>query len=105
MAAELESWVSETDVDGFNLAYIVTPESFADFAELVVPELQRRGLYKLNYRAGASREKLYGPGRSRLPDNHPAARYRFRGDTSAPPTSATSPPNPASSPRTSTGTW
>jgi alkanesulfonate monooxygenase len=76
VADELQSWVDETDVDGFNLAYIVTPESFSDFIELVVPELQRRGVYKHAYRAGSLREKLYGAGRSRLPGNHPAATYR-----------------------------
>jgi FMN-dependent oxidoreductase (nitrilotriacetate monooxygenase family) len=77
VADELQSWVEETDVDGFNLAYAVTPESFADFVQLVVPELQRRGLYKLDYRQGTLREKLYGVGRQRLQESHPAAKYRF----------------------------
>jgi FMN-dependent oxidoreductase (nitrilotriacetate monooxygenase family) len=77
VADEMESWVNETDVDGFNLAYIVTPESFSDFVDLVVPELQRRRVYKLDYHAGTLREKLYGRGRSRLPGTHPAASYRF----------------------------
>ena len=43
---------AETDADGVNLAYAVTPETFADFADLVVPELQRRGCYKLDYPPG-----------------------------------------------------
>ena len=73
---ELQSWTEETGIDGFNLAYIVAPESFSDFVELVVPELQRRGVYKREYRAGTLREKLYGPGRARLAANHPALRYR-----------------------------
>jgi alkanesulfonate monooxygenase len=77
VADEMESWVNETDVDGFNLAYIVTPESFSDFVNLVVPELQRRGIYKLDYQSGTLREKLYGRGRSRLPGTHPAASYRW----------------------------
>ncbi|MGA2409279.1 MAG: LLM class flavin-dependent oxidoreductase [Candidatus Binataceae bacterium] len=77
VADQLESWVNETDIDGFNLAYAVTPESFSDFVELIVPELQRRGIYKREYRQGTLREKLYGPGRSRLPSTHPAAAYRF----------------------------
>jgi alkanesulfonate monooxygenase len=81
VADELESWVDETDVDGFNLAYIVTPESFSDFVELVVPELQRRGVYKLEYRTGTLREKFYGSGRSRLPGNHPAAGHRYPRDS------------------------
>lgn len=46
---------AETDVDGFNLAYAVTPETFADFVDLVVPELQRRGCYKLDYPPGTLR--------------------------------------------------
>jgi alkanesulfonate monooxygenase len=77
VADQLEEWIEETDVDGFNLSYVVTPESFSDFVELVVPELQRRGVYKLDYRPGTLREKLYGPGQSRLPESHPAATYRW----------------------------
>jgi alkanesulfonate monooxygenase SsuD/methylene tetrahydromethanopterin reductase-like flavin-dependent oxidoreductase (luciferase family) len=62
IADELIDWVEATGVDGFNLAYAVTPETFADFVDLVVPELQRRGRYKLDYAPGTLREKLYGPG-------------------------------------------
>jgi FMN-dependent oxidoreductase (nitrilotriacetate monooxygenase family) len=71
----LQEWVDETDVDGFNLAYAVTPESFEDVVELVVPELQRRGAYPTSYKPGTLREKLFGEG-AYLPDTHPAARYR-----------------------------
>jgi alkanesulfonate monooxygenase len=78
VADEFEAWVRETDVDGFNLAYAVTPETFTDVVDLVVPELQRRGLYKTEYAAGTLREKLYGPGRARLPETHPAARVRIQ---------------------------
>ncbi len=77
VADELQSWVAETDVDGFNLAYAVTPETFVDFVALIVPELQRRGVYKHDYAPGTLREKLYGPGRQRLPESHPAARVRI----------------------------
>jgi FMN-dependent oxidoreductase (nitrilotriacetate monooxygenase family) len=76
VADELESWVRDTDVDGFNLAYAVTPESFADFVEFVVPELQRRGVYKSEYSAGTLREKLFGQGCFKLPTNHPAQLFR-----------------------------
>jgi hypothetical protein len=76
VAEELIAWVEETDVDGFNLAYPVTPETFVDFVDLVVPELQRRGRYKLDYAPGTLREKLYGPGRARLGEDHPASRFR-----------------------------
>src|SRR5262249_18178334 len=80
VAEELITWVDETDVDGFNLAYAVTPETFADFVDLVVPELQRRGCYKLDYAPRTLREEIYGPGRARLGTDHPAARFRGEAD-------------------------
>ena len=58
----LQEWVEETDVDGFNLAYAVTPETFEDIVELLVPELQKRGVYPKAYRQGTLREKLFGEG-------------------------------------------
>ncbi|PLP95581.1 5,10-methylene tetrahydromethanopterin reductase [Pseudomonas sp. FFUP_PS_473] len=75
VADELQAWVEETDVDGFNLAYALAHETFADVVELLVPELQKRGVYKTEYAPGTLREKLFGEG-SRLPQNHPAADYR-----------------------------
>ena len=81
IADQLQSWIAETDLDGFNLAYAVTPESFSDFVELIVPELQRRGVFKREYQPGTLREKLYGPGRARLSQNHPAAIYRRNAET------------------------
>jgi FMN-dependent oxidoreductase (nitrilotriacetate monooxygenase family) len=74
VARELIGWVDETDIDGFNLSRVVTPESLRDFVDLVVPILQERGVYKRDYRPGTLREKLFG--RARLPPAHPAARYR-----------------------------
>lgn len=96
VADELMSWVAQTDIDGFNLAYIVTPETFTDFVDLVVPELQRRGVFKSDYRAGTLREKFYGPGRSRLLANHPAANYRFGAPGNLAGSSAPSPDGKAS---------
>jgi alkanesulfonate monooxygenase len=75
VADELEKWI-DVGVDGFNLAYAVTPGSFVDFVEGVVPVLQRRGLAQTSYAPGTLREKTYGPGQRRLLDRHPAARYR-----------------------------
>ncbi len=76
VADAMQAWVEEADVDGFNLAYAVTPETFEDVVDLVVPELRRRGVYPLRYAPGTLREKLYGAGRARLPSTHPAASYR-----------------------------
>lgn len=75
IADALEAWVDEADVDGFNLTRIVNPESYADFIEFVVPELQRRGRYRTAYDEGTLRYKLFGQG-DRLPGYHPAASSR-----------------------------
>lgn len=75
LADILQEWVDETDVDGFNLAYAVTPESFETVVDLLVPELQRRGAYPAAYRPGTLREKLFGEG-PYLPANHPASAFR-----------------------------
>ncbi|MFO1070961.1 MAG: LLM class flavin-dependent oxidoreductase [Geminicoccaceae bacterium] len=76
-ADAIEAWVDATGVDGLNLAYAVLPESFEDFARLVVPELQRRGRYKAAYAPGTLREKLKGAGRRLLEPPHPAAALRY----------------------------
>lgn len=75
VADELQQWVDETGVDGFNLAYTVMPECVTDFVDLVVPELQRRGAYKTAYAPGTMRDKLFGEG-PRLRASHPGARFR-----------------------------
>ncbi|GGX18920.1 monooxygenase [Pigmentiphaga litoralis] len=75
VADELQQWMEETDVDGFNLAYTVAPESIQEFVDLVVPELQARGVYKTEYAQGTLREKLFD-GAPRLLSPHPAAMYR-----------------------------
>ncbi len=76
VADELADWARATDIDGFNLVRLVAPESLAAFVDLVVPELQSRGLYKTAYRDGTLREKLFAGDDALLPESHPAARYR-----------------------------
>ncbi|MEX7509548.1 LLM class flavin-dependent oxidoreductase, partial [Acinetobacter baumannii] len=56
----LQQWVEDTDVDGFNLAYILAHQTFADVVEFIVPELQKRGVYQTSYTQGTLREKLFG---------------------------------------------
>lgn len=72
----IERWVRETDLDGFNLRQFVTPATAEAFIAYVVPELQRRGLYRTHYAESTLRERLFGVGNPRLPDTHPGARYR-----------------------------
>src|SRR5690606_25211538 len=75
VADQLEALLDDTDIDGINLARIVTPESYQDFIRWVVPELQSRGRYKTAYAPGTLREKLFGRG-DVLADRHVGARYR-----------------------------
>jgi hypothetical protein len=81
VADVLQEWVAETDVDGFNLAYAITPGSFADVIEHVVPVLTARGAYQPEYTPGTLRHKLFGGG-DRLPDEHRGASYRIGGSRS-----------------------
>tara|TARA_B100000700_G_C14911948_1_gene792706 strand:+ start:310 stop:834 length:525 start_codon:yes stop_codon:yes gene_type:complete len=62
-------------LDGFNLTYTVTPGTFVDFIEGVVPILQERDLVQREYASGTLRKKLFG--QDRLPSSHPAAAVRF----------------------------
>ena len=71
----LQEWVEDTGVDGFNLAYAVTPGTFEDVVNFIVPELQKRGAYPTEYKPGTLREKLFGDG-PYLPATHPADQYR-----------------------------
>jgi FMN-dependent oxidoreductase (nitrilotriacetate monooxygenase family) len=71
----LQQWVEDTDVDGFNLAYAITPGTFEDIVGHLVPELQRRGAYPTAYKTGTLREKLFGEG-PYLQAPHPGARFR-----------------------------
>ena len=77
VADELQSWIEETGADGFNLSRTVVPESYEDFVDLVVPELQNRGVYKTAYAEGSLRRKLFDAG-DRLPERHAAAQFRHR---------------------------
>ena len=76
IADMLVRWAAEADVDGFNLSRTVIPECLETFIDLIVPELQDRGVYKTAYQPGTYRQKLFGLG-DRLPATHPAAVERW----------------------------
>jgi FMN-dependent oxidoreductase (nitrilotriacetate monooxygenase family) len=77
VADQLEAFAEATDIDGFNLAFAVRPETMQDVVEFVVPELQRRGRYRKAYPDGTLRERLFGRG-ARLTAPHPGAAYASR---------------------------
>lgn len=81
VADDFERWVSEADVDGFNIAYAVKPRTFLDVIELLIPELRRRGLFWEDYTVpgGTYRENFYGREGQRGPlERHIANKYRWR---------------------------
>ncbi|MDQ1082338.1 LLM class flavin-dependent oxidoreductase [Microbacterium sp. SORGH_AS_0344] len=75
VADRVEEIAEATGVDGFNVVQYVSPGTFADVVDLLVPELQRRGRYRTAYPPGSLRERLFGAG-PLLPETHPAAAYR-----------------------------
>jgi alkanesulfonate monooxygenase SsuD/methylene tetrahydromethanopterin reductase-like flavin-dependent oxidoreductase (luciferase family) len=58
----LEQWFVEGAADGFNILPPYFPGAFDDFVDLVVPELQRRGLFRLDYEGTTLRDH-FGLGR------------------------------------------
>jgi FMN-dependent oxidoreductase (nitrilotriacetate monooxygenase family) len=85
VADEMERWVAEADVDGFNLAYAISPGTFEDVIELLLPELRRRGLFQEDYKAdgGTYRENIYNrPGNPYLLPDHPASGLRWKAGVS-----------------------
>ncbi|KAJ5814600.1 hypothetical protein N7474_006377 [Penicillium riverlandense] len=86
VADNMERWVEEADVDGFNLAYAVKPGSFKDIIDLLIPELRRRGLFWDDYAVpkGTYRENLFAqPGQSGPRADHPASKYRWNAGVDA----------------------
>jgi N-acetyl-S-(2-succino)cysteine monooxygenase len=58
VADHMEAWFLAGACDGFNIMPPYLPGAFDDFAELVVPELQRRGLFRAEYEGRTLRENL-----------------------------------------------
>jgi N-acetyl-S-(2-succino)cysteine monooxygenase len=54
----MEDWYRTKACDGFNISNPVLPYSLHRFVDLVVPELQRRGLYRTAYTGKTLRENL-----------------------------------------------
>ncbi|MDG4797966.1 LLM class flavin-dependent oxidoreductase [Micromonospora sp. WMMD1082] len=58
IADDIETWFRAGAADGFNVMPDVLPSGFDDFADHVVPELQRRGLFRTEYDGRTLREHL-----------------------------------------------
>jgi FMN-dependent oxidoreductase (nitrilotriacetate monooxygenase family) len=58
IADKLEEFMDDGGADGFMLIATYTPGCFEEFVDLVVPELQRRGRYRMEYPGTTLRENL-----------------------------------------------
>jgi FMN-dependent oxidoreductase (nitrilotriacetate monooxygenase family) len=58
VADTIEQWFVERGADGFNVVPPYLPGGFEDFTRLVVPELQRRGIFRTEYEGETFRENL-----------------------------------------------
>ena len=58
VADHLEEMFTTRGCDGFVVSAAYVPGNYADFVDLVIPELQRRGLYHLDYAGDTLRENL-----------------------------------------------
>jgi alkanesulfonate monooxygenase SsuD/methylene tetrahydromethanopterin reductase-like flavin-dependent oxidoreductase (luciferase family) len=54
----LQEWFEAEACDGFNITPATLPGGGEDFVEMVVPELQRRGLFRTEYEGSTLRENL-----------------------------------------------
>ena len=58
IADELQRWFENGAADGFNILVPHLPGGLEDFANGVVPELQRRGLFRTEYEGRTLRQNL-----------------------------------------------
>jgi FMN-dependent oxidoreductase (nitrilotriacetate monooxygenase family) len=58
IADEMETWLEDEGSDGFNVMFPYLPAGLDDFVDRVVPELQRRGVFRREYEGKTLRENL-----------------------------------------------
>lgn len=58
IADQLQVWFEQGAADGFNIMPPTFPDGLNDFVELVIPELQKRGIFRTEYEGSTLREHL-----------------------------------------------
>jgi len=58
IADQMEEWLMSRGSDGFNIMFPFLPAGLDDFVDRVVPELQRRGIFRKEYEGPTLRENL-----------------------------------------------
>lgn len=81
VADKIEDYVERSGIDGFNFTNIVFPENFENIVDLLIPELQQRGLAQKEYAVdgGTYREQVYRQkGHTFVPEDHYAYPLRWK---------------------------
>jgi alkanesulfonate monooxygenase len=58
IADEMQTWLEQEGCDGFNIMFPYLPGGLDDFVNKVIPELQRRGIFRREYEGKTLRENL-----------------------------------------------
>jgi alkanesulfonate monooxygenase len=58
IADQMEEWLTTEGSDGFNIMFPYLPGGLDDFVDKVVPELQKRGIFRHEYEGRTLRENL-----------------------------------------------
>ena len=58
VADTMQEWLETEACDGFNVMFPTVPAGLDDFVDLVIPELQRRGIFRKHYEGTTLREHL-----------------------------------------------
>jgi alkanesulfonate monooxygenase len=58
IADQMEEWLTTNGCDGFNIMFPYLPAGLDDFVDKVVPELQKRGIFRREYEGRTLRENL-----------------------------------------------
>lgn len=76
VADRIEEHARISGTSGYMLNPLTSPGTLEDFVEWVVPELQKRGLYRTQPQSGTLRSRLRADGASRLPSSAYGATFR-----------------------------
>ncbi len=85
VADKIEDFVERSTVDGLNFTNLLFPETFENIVNLLIPELQERGLAQKEYAVdgGTYREQVYRQkGHTFVPEDHYAYPLRWKAGVS-----------------------
>ena len=58
IADEMEEWIETRGSDGFTVMFPYLPQGLDDVVDQVIPEIQRRGLFRTEYEGPTLRDNL-----------------------------------------------